>query len=149
MGTVQTDWGVSSSARLTGERLLGAYLRVLSARGWQERFAPLAQHMAERRLVRAPSDAGAALRRLDAEVLREALSRMLREQWDDGSLIYDLVLEGMEPAHVAAERGTSRPAPTEQLRDAIARLALEYEHVAYGESKQEQVCAALARGRKR
>jgi hypothetical protein len=102
--------------------------------------------MAERRLVRAPSDAGAALRRLDAEVLREALSQMLREQWDDGSLIYDLVVEGMEPAHVAAERGTSRPALTEQLRDAVARLALEYEHVAYGNSKQEQVCTAAHQG---
>jgi hypothetical protein len=34
-------------------------------------------------------------------------------------LIYDLVVEGTEPALVAAERGTSRPALTAQLRDAI------------------------------
>lgn len=32
---------------------------------------------------------------------------------------------------MAAERGISRPALTEQLRDAIDHLAMEYEHVAY------------------
>jgi hypothetical protein len=56
---------VPAPGHLAQERLLGAYLRVLSSRSWQERLAPLAQHMAGRRLVRAPSDAGAALRRLD------------------------------------------------------------------------------------
>jgi hypothetical protein len=60
-------------------------------------------------------------------------------------LIYDLVVEGTEPALVAAERGTSRPALTEQLRDAIDQLALEHEHAAYGESDQERVRGALAR----
>jgi hypothetical protein len=56
----------------------------------------------------------------------------------------------MEPAHVAAERRVSRPALTELLRDAVDRLALEYEHVAYssmGERKQEQARGVLARRR--
>jgi hypothetical protein len=101
--------------------------------------------MVEPRLLRASSDAGAALRRLEPEVLREALSRLLRDQWVEGSLIYDLVVEGMEPAALAAERGVSRPALAEQLRDAIDQLAMEYERVAYGESDQERVWRALAR----
>jgi hypothetical protein len=51
---------------------------------------------------------------------------------------------------VAAERGVSRLMLTEQLRDAIDQLALEYEDVAYAfvrRSKQERVRMALARKR--
>jgi hypothetical protein len=39
-----------------------------------------------------------------------------------------LVVEGVEPATVAAARGVSRAALVEQLRDAIASLAGRYEH---------------------
>jgi hypothetical protein len=63
---------------------------------------------------------------LDLEVLRTALSRLLSLD-DDGYLIYQLVVEGMEPAQVAAERGISRPVLVEQLRDAVGALATRYE----------------------
>ena len=75
--------------------------------------------------------AGAPLRHLDPEVLRAALCRRLSEQWEGGSLIYQLVVEGAEPAAVAVERGVSRPALVELLRDAVDELALEYEETAW------------------
>jgi hypothetical protein len=84
---------------------------------------------------------------LDPDVLRAALSRMLSED-DDGYLIYQLVVEGAEPAQVAAERGVRLLMLTEQLRDAIDQLAMEVEDIAYasvGKSKQERVRATLAR----
>jgi hypothetical protein len=40
-------------------------------------------------------------------------------EWDDASLIVDLVVDGAEPAQVAAERGVSRPVLVEMLRDAV------------------------------
>jgi hypothetical protein len=67
-----------------------------------------------------------------------------------GYLIYQLVVEGVEPALVAAERGVSRLMLTELLRNAVDALAVEYEDTAYasvGESKQEQVRTSLARKR--
>ena len=76
--------------------------------------------------MRGRGDAGAPLRHLDLEVLRTALSRLLSLD-DDGYLIYQLVVEGMEPAQVAAERGISRPVLVEQLRDAVGALATRYE----------------------
>jgi transcriptional regulator with XRE-family HTH domain len=99
------------------------------APGW-ERLAPLAQHMAEKRLVRSRGDAGASLRHLDREVLREALTQMLSQDDDDGYLVYQLVVEGREPALVAAEWGVSRAVLVEQLRDAVESLACRYENVA-------------------
>ena len=42
-------------------------------------------------------------------MLREALSRLLREEWEDASLIVQLIVEGIEPALVTAERGVSPP----------------------------------------
>jgi hypothetical protein len=48
---------------------------------------------------------------------------MLCDEWEDGYLIYQLVVEGMEPAQVAAERGVSRATLVEQLRDAVDELA--------------------------
>jgi hypothetical protein len=86
--------------------------------------------MAERRLVRAPSHAGTPLRHLDPDVPRTALSRLLSPDDDDGYLIVQLVVEGIDPALVARERGTSRPALVEQLRAAVEVLACEYEDVA-------------------
>jgi hypothetical protein len=118
-------------ANRTHERLLQLYLRALHARGWQRRLAPLVQHMAQRHLVRGRGEDGAPLRRLDFEVLREALSRMLHQEWAGASLIVQLVVVGAEPALVAAERGVNRAVLVEQLRDAVDELAMEYENVAY------------------
>jgi hypothetical protein len=66
-------------------------------------------------------DTGAPLRHLDPDALRAALSRLLRQEWEDGFIIYQLVVEGTEPALVAAERGVSRLMLTEELRDAKSR----------------------------
>jgi hypothetical protein len=63
-------------------------------------------------------------------VLCEALGRLLCHEWEDGYLIYQLVVENMDPAAVAAERGMSRLMLTELLRDAVDALAVEYEDVA-------------------
>ena len=57
------------------------------------------------------------------------------------------MVEGVEPTLVAAERDVSRPMLTEQLRDGIDLLAVEYEDTAYErlvETDEEQVRAALA-----
>ena len=76
--------------------------------GRQKHLALLAQHMVRQRLVRARGYAGAFQRHLDLEVLCEALGRLLRHEWEDGYLIYQLVVENTDPAAVAAECGTSR-----------------------------------------
>lgn len=55
---------------------------------------------------------------------------MLCHEWEDGYLIYQLVVEGAEPAQVAAERGVSRATLVEQLREAVDELAMEYEDTA-------------------
>jgi hypothetical protein len=44
--------------------------------------------------MRARSDAGAGLRRLDLGLLREALSRPLRNDWDRGYAVYLLAVIG-------------------------------------------------------
>jgi hypothetical protein len=75
---------------------------------------------------------GAALAPPRRPDLRKALSRMLCHEWEDGYLIYQLVVEGAEPGRVAAERGVSRAALVEQLRDAVGSLASQYEHLANG-----------------
>ena len=53
-------------------------LRILNGHGWRERLAPLAQHMDNRRLVRARSDRGTALALLDLDTLHEALMHLQR-----------------------------------------------------------------------
>jgi hypothetical protein len=82
-------------------------------------------------LVGADGCRAAFQRHLDLEVLCEALGRLLRHEWEDGYLIYQLVVENMDPAAVAAERGTSPRMLTELLRDAVGALAVEYEDVAH------------------
>jgi hypothetical protein len=132
--------------RRAHERRLRQCRRALQVCGW-ERLAPLAQHMAEKRLVRGRGDPGAPLRHLDVHTLRAALSRMLSQDDDDGYLIYQLVVEGAEPTQVAAERGVSCAVLVELLRDAVEELAITYEDVAYaslGESAQERARATLA-----
>jgi hypothetical protein len=80
-------------------------------------------------------------------VLREALSRLLCEDWEDGSLIFQLVVEGADAPQVARERSVSRPALVEMLREAVDEPAMAYEDTAYasvGQTKREQVQARLA-----
>jgi hypothetical protein len=86
--------------------------------------------MIEKRLVRARSHAGAPLRHLDLEVLREAVGRLLAQDWENGSLICQLMIDGADPAEVARERGVSRPVLVEILRDAVDELALTYKDIA-------------------
>ena len=149
MVTLYADPGLPASGPLAEGRSLDAYLRVLEACG-RERLAPLAQHMAQKRLVRARGDVGASLRRLDVHTLREALSRMLSHEWEDRYLIYQLVVEGMEPTQVAAERGVSRATLVEQLRDAVDELALEYEDTANAHLTDiPTLCVSAAPARKR
>jgi hypothetical protein len=56
-----------------------------TSRGWEQRLQPLATHMAAQRLVRARGYAGAPVRQLDLVLLREALTRLLRGDPDQGS----------------------------------------------------------------
>jgi hypothetical protein len=145
MAAIDADPDIPASRSLA-PRGLEECLRTLEECG-RARLAPLAQHMAAKRLVRARGDAGAPLRHLDVGVLREALSRMLCYEWDDGYLIYQLVVEGAVPAQVAAEQGVSRAVLVERFRHAVDELAIEYEDVAYasvGECKQEWVLATPA-----
>jgi hypothetical protein len=60
------------------------------------------------------------------------------------------VVEGADPAQVARERGVNQLMLTEQLRDAVDQLAMEYEDVAYAgvvETQAGRMRAALARTR--
>ena len=106
--------------------------------------------MAQRHLVRACGEDGPRLRHLDLAVLREALSDLLRQEWEAGYLVYQVVFEGAQPSTVAAERGVSCAVLVELLRDAVDELAVAYEYVAnasVGESVAERVRAALTRNR--
>ena len=89
------------------ERHLRACVRALSAHGWQQRLAPLAQVLADLRLVRGRNEHGAPARRLDGQVLRDTMCRLLREGDESAYLVYQLVVEAMDPAWVAAERSVS------------------------------------------
>jgi hypothetical protein len=104
----------------------------LQTPGWEQRLQPLTTHLATQKLVRARGYTGAPVRHLDLALLREALMRLLRVEWESASLIVALVVEGTDPAAVAAERSVSRPALVEQLRDAVAALATRYERLAGG-----------------
>ena len=108
-------------------------LRALSVPGWEQRLQPLATHMAAQRLVRARGYIGTPVRHLDLGLLREALSRLLRTEWESASLIVELIVNGKDLAQVAAERGVSRPALVEQLRDAVGTLAVRYQRLAHGD----------------
>jgi hypothetical protein len=129
MAAIYADSDIPASGSRAARQRLDECLRALEACG-RERLAPLAQHMANARLVRGRGAAGAPLRRLDVQVLHKALSRMLCYEWEDGYLIYQLAVEGAEPGQVAAERGVSRAVLVEQLRDAVDELAMEYEDTA-------------------
>jgi hypothetical protein len=147
MATAIKEGASAAAAHRAHERHLEHCLRTLRACGWDQRLAPLAQHMTAQHLVRGRGHAGAPLRHLDLTVLREAVSGLLRDEWEHGYLIVQLVVEGLDPAEVARERGVSRPALVELLREAVDELAIQYEDVAFasvGQTKQEQVQARLA-----
>jgi hypothetical protein len=77
-------------------------------------------------------------------------AQLLSRDDGDGYLIFQLVVDGMDPALVARERGVSRPVLVEMLRDAVDELAVAYEDTAYAHlnaSPAEQVRATLARKR--
>jgi peptidoglycan/xylan/chitin deacetylase (PgdA/CDA1 family) len=57
-------------------------------------------------------------------LLREALSRLLRNDWDRGYVVYLLAVIGADVHMVAAERRVSRAVLLEHLRDAVHELAL-------------------------
>jgi hypothetical protein len=133
MPTGQARSSASRFADAVEQRRLDECLHALHATGWEQRLAPLAHHMTTQRLVRARGYAGGHLRQLDLTLLREALSRLLRDQWEAGSLIVQLLAESQEPATVAAERGVSRATLVEQLREAVGRLASGYERLAGGD----------------
>jgi hypothetical protein len=133
MATGRARSSASRFAHGVEQRRLDECLLALHATGWEQRLAPLAHHMTTHRLVRSWGYAGGHLRQLDLTLLHEALSRLLRDQWDVGSLILQLVVEGQEPAYVAAERGVSRAALVEQLRVAVGALASRYERLAGGD----------------
>ena len=132
MGTIVTDPAVSSDP-LAQERRLQQCLRALQTPGWEQRLQPLATHLATQKLVRARGYTGVPVRHLDLGLLREALSRLLCAEWEGASLIVALVVQGANPAVVAAERGVSRSALVEQLRDAVGALATRYERLANGD----------------
>ena len=68
---------------------------------------------------------------VDLGLLREALGRLLRAEYESASLIVALLVEGTDPAVVAAERGVRRPVLVAQLRDAVVgSLATRYERLA-------------------
>jgi hypothetical protein len=133
MATGHAARHVVSSDHLAHEQHLQQCLSALHARGLEQRVQPLATHLATQKLVRARGYAGAPVRHLDLALLREALSRLLCAKWEGASLIVELVVEGTDPAVVAAARGVSRPALVEQLRDAVGALASRYERLAGGD----------------
>ena len=122
---------VSASRHLAQERHRQRALRTITGPGWRQRLAPLAEHMGNRRLVRARSDRGGALAVLDLDTLQQALVRLLGLAPTQGYLVVRLALENA-PAHiVAAETGIDPVQQVATAKAALAALALEYESVAF------------------
>jgi hypothetical protein len=107
MAKVHADPDVSLSEHLAQERRLQQCLRVLRARGWQQCLQSLATHTVEKHLAR-PYDIW--IWRCCARLSVGCCIRSGRTR----PLIIDLVVDGTEPAEVAAERGVSRLMLTEQ-----------------------------------
>ena len=120
----------SRSSLPYARRQLQACIHSLHSRGWQERLTPVAQHMAARSLVQGRNQDGGPMRRLDLEVLRDALAGPLHEGDDDGLLVYQLAVADPDPAYVARQRGIGQAALLDHLRDAVEGLAAEYEDLA-------------------
>ena len=120
---------VSSFDPLAQEQRMQRAWRILNGHGWRERLAPLAQHMGNRRLVRARSDRGTALALLDLDRLHEALLRLQRHEPSQAYLIIALAVENASADVVAADVGID---PTHLLRalgEAVRALARAYESV--------------------
>jgi hypothetical protein len=115
---------VSSFDPLAQEQRMQRAWRILNGHGWRERLAPLAQHMGNRRLVRARSDRGTALALLDLDTLHEALTRLQRHEPSQAYLIIALAVENASADVVAADVGID---PT--LGEAVRALARAYESV--------------------
>jgi hypothetical protein len=143
MATTHADSATSSDQR-AHERQLQQCVGALQAPGWEQRLQPLATHRATQKLGRARGYTGVPVRHLDLGLLREALCRLLRAEGQGASLIVELVVEAADPAVVAAERGVSRPALVEQLRDAVGALATRYARLAHGDLNDWPVASLQA-----
>lgn len=128
---------VSSLDHLAQEQHMQRALRPIDGHGWRERLAPLAQHMGNRRLVRARSDRGTALALLDLDRLREALMRLQRHDPIQAYLVVALAVENAPAEVVAADVGLDRAHLVGALGKAVRALALEYESVTFATAMQE------------
>jgi hypothetical protein len=90
---------------------------------------------------------GAPARRLDGEVLRATMCRLLRASDDGAYLVYQLLIEAMDAARVAADRGVSQAVLTEQLRHAVQWIASVYEARAYAGEVSDPGLAGAVRAR--
>jgi hypothetical protein len=78
--------------------------------------------------------------------LRAGEARAREEEDDDGHLVYQLVVEGADPALVAREHGVSQAELVDLLRDAVEGLAVAHEDTANGylaEGPEAGLAAAL------
>jgi hypothetical protein len=125
------DPDVSASRHLAQERHRQRALRTITGPGWRQRLAPLAEHMGNRRLIRARSARGGALAVLDLDTLQQALLRLLGLAPTQGYLVVRLALENAPADIVAAETGLDPVQQVATAKAALAALALEYESVAF------------------
>ena len=112
-------------------------LRAIDGHGWRQRLAPLAEHMGNRRLVRARSDRGAALALLDLDRLREALVRLQRHDPVQAYLVVALAVENAPVDVMAADVGIDRAHLGGALGKAVAAPALAYESVTFTSAVEE------------
>ena len=87
---------------LAVERRMQRATRIVTGDGWRARLAPLAEHMRNRRMIRARSDHGAALALLDLGTLHVALMRLLQHNPSQGYLVVRLAVENA-PAEVVEQ----------------------------------------------
>jgi hypothetical protein len=121
---------VPSFYPLAQEQRMQRALRTIHGHGWREHLAPLAQHMGNRRLVRARSDRGIALALLDLNTLHEALLRLQRHDPNQAYLIIALTVENAPADVVAADVGIDPAHLIGALGEAVRALARAYESVA-------------------
>jgi hypothetical protein len=112
-------------------------VRTITANGWRQRLAPLAEHLSNRRMVRARSDCGAALALLNLDMLQVALMRLLQNKPSQGYLVVRLAVENAPAEGVAAETGIAPAQQVAAAQAALAALALEYESVGFAAVVEE------------
>ena len=122
---------------LAAERRMQRAMRIVNGDGWRSRLAPLAEHMGNRRLIRARSDCGGALALLNLDMLQAALMRLLQNKPGEGYLIVRLAVENAPADVVAAETGIAPAQQVAAAQAALAALALEYESVAFAAVVEE------------